>query len=184
MDNASVPSLPWPDTVAILGLSRYFDRTHHQAGLREADALKLTDLKIGPVIFLGGIQNPWTSDYLSHMRFHIQADPGKAIISIIDNRTAAPAVQIDQTTPYLAAQEDYALVSRFMDPATGNYVMQLSGLGAHGTASAAEFVLNPRYMNALDRNLFTCGTNLQFIIETQVAEGSAGVPKLIAHECW
>lgn len=181
---AGVPSLPWPDIIALLVLRSRLDASHTPAPLREADKFELTDVKSGPVIFLGGVDNRWAMNYLSRLRFHITLDAKTGRAAIVDGQNAAAALTFDESTPYRAPQTDYAIISRFQDPATGNPIMQLSGLGVHGTASAAEFVMNPKYMNALDPKLFTCGANLQLVIETQVIDASAGPPSVIASHCW
>jgi len=55
------------------------------------------------------------------------------------------------------ALQDYAVVSRYRDPVTGSLVLQIAGLGLHGTGMATEFVLAARYIDGLGQRLKTCG---------------------------
>ena len=48
--------------------------------------------------------------------------------------------------PLTSLSEDYALISRVVDPTTGQLVVTAAGIMAYGTRAAGEFLTDPAYM--------------------------------------
>ena len=46
----------------------------------------------------------------------------------------------------MSLSEDYALISRVVDPTTGQLVVTAAGIMAYGTRAAGEFLTDPAYM--------------------------------------
>ena len=89
-------------------------------------------------------------------------------------------------TPYGNLAQDYAIVSRVVDPTTGKFVVTASGLAKFGTEAAGEFLTNPVYMEEIlktaprdwDRE------NMEIVISTNVVGRSAGPPHIVATHFW
>ena len=82
--------------------------------------------------------------------------------------------------------EDYALISRLLDPTTDRMVVVAAGLRGYGTTAAGEFLTTPEYLG-----LITKGApenwerkNLQVIIATKVINGNSGPPRVVATYFW
>ena len=88
--------------------------------------------------------------------------------------------------PNTQLAQDYAIVARFHDNVTGQPVIILAGLLAEGTEAASEVVSNPEHMNAMIEKLPKDWEqkNLEAVIETNVIEGHAGPPTVVAVETW
>ncbi|MEI9976415.1 MAG: hypothetical protein WDO73_32785 [Ignavibacteriota bacterium] len=57
--------------------------------------------------------------------------------------------QHDSSILYSMLTQDYAVVSRFVDPLTEKLVVVVAGMGRDGTSAAGEFVTDPRYLQML-----------------------------------
>ena len=60
--------------------------------------------------------------------------------------------------------------------------MILAGLGPYGTEAVSELVSSPQYLNQIERQ-FSTGlkeTNLEVVVKTDVINGEAGPPQVVA----
>ena len=90
------------------------------------------------------------------------------------------------TAPYGVVQEDYAIISRVLDPTTGRIVVTASGLAKFGTEAAGEFLTNPGYIEQIFR-LAPKGwerRNMQIIIRAHVVGRSSGPPEIVVTHFW
>src|ERR1051325_3405774 len=81
------------------------------------------------------------------MRFSFERDANTFRIKDHQN----PGIRdraINYDTPYLQLTEDFALISRVLDPTTERMVVVVAGLTGYGTVAAGEFVSTPAYMAA------------------------------------
>jgi len=82
--------------------------------------------------------------------------------------------------------EDYAIVARIFDQTTGRPVLVAAGLGANGTAAAAEFLLDPARTAELTAHAPRDWQrlNMEAVIRTQILDNHAGPPHLVACTFW
>jgi hypothetical protein len=82
--------------------------------------------------------------------------------------------------------EDFALISRVLDPVTERMVVLAGGLTGYGTMAAGEFLSNPAYMETIaaqaPRNW--AHKNVQIVISTKVINGRSGPPKAVIAHFW
>jgi hypothetical protein len=93
---------------------------------------------------------------------------------------------INMGLPYQRLTEDYALVARFLDPATERMVVVAGGVGQYGTVAAGEFLTNPRYLDT-DAKRLPAGwerRNIEMVIRASVIEGNSGPPRVVAAQVW
>lgn len=153
--------------------------------LRSAETSTLEDLRAGPVVLVGVANNPWTRCLTSSLRFHIEDDLVANVIRVVDSNDASRkdwTVELNRNNAEL--KKDYAIVSRYADSLTGTPVLEIAGLRGLGTAAAAEFVSDPRYINALGNLNSKCNSNVQFILQTTAVGGDSGPPQVLAVHCW
>jgi hypothetical protein len=158
-----------------------------KSDIRRGTLLTLTDLRKVPVILIGAFNNAWTMRLENQLRYVFEFDEGKRIgvIRDRDNPTKAdwrytPDIKYSQIT------EDYAIVSRFVDPRTERMVVVVAGMGRDGTLAAGEFVTEPRYLEKFagkapkgwERK------NLQVVLATEVMNGNIGPPRILATHFW
>ncbi len=175
---------------ALLRVGSLLGARGKRATLRLADLTELNDLRQQPVIFIGGMNNPWTQRIQAGMRFRLQSRPNKPYgsdgILVDEKNPAATTWAVDLEAPLSAITEDYSLVTRMNDPLTGEPVVILCGLGPYGTAAASEFVSNPDYFSQFAAQALRGwqSHNLQIVLETQVVDGRVSVPRVIAEQIY
>jgi hypothetical protein len=90
--------------------------------------------------------------------------------------------QQQQTGTY----KDYAIVARFIDPNTDQYVVVAAGIGRGGTVAAGEFLVDQNRMADMIKQLpgDWKRKNLEIVLETQIIEGRSGPPRISAIHVW
>jgi hypothetical protein len=93
---------------------------------------------------------------------------------------------IDLSEQYSKEAQDYAIVSRFHDPTTGEPMVIAAGLGESGTAVAGEFVTNAEEIRqALQQAPKDWHSkNIEFVLGTEVIYGKFGPPRVLAAYFW
>jgi hypothetical protein len=79
--------------------------------------------------------------------------------------------------------DDYAVITRFFDRDTGQWIMALSGLEAHGTEAAGELVADPAFAKFIPSSVSSTG-NFQIVLRTPVMRGSTGPFEVLAVYTW
>jgi hypothetical protein len=145
----------------------------------------LTQFQEHPVILLNAYNNNWTLRMAEPLRFHFSPEFGEPNHSILDRMQPRVAWKRDPSVPYSNA-DDYALVARFWDSTTDNWVLILAGLGRNGTEAAAQVVTSPQYLELLREKAgkdFT-NRNIEAVLKLSVVEGKTGSPSIVAVHVW
>jgi hypothetical protein len=189
-------ALDLADAIAMAHLSNVLDAQHHLYQIAGVDSTSLSDLRKGPVVLVGGFNNPWSLRILSPLRFSLRAsgegllndDAAAPEIAQIVDRKGQPGSPwtVDFRQPADTMAHDYAIIARFQASMTDGEVMAIAGLGSQSTESASKFVSSTAYMTQLaryaPRNWRTM--NMEAVVETEVIDGKAGHPHVIAAEFW
>lgn len=147
----------------------------------------LEDLRQGPAVLIGGLDNQWTMQALSTLRFHFGGLPANQQFWIVDTRNPHKTDwSLDLNRRYLSVTRDYAIVARVHNEETGQPQLIVAGIGMSGTAAAGEFLTNDRDLVELRNRL---GANLknhdfEVVLSTDVINGSAGSPKILETYSW
>jgi len=168
---------------AIARLSGLVELNGADVQLESAASTPVTELRERPIVLLGGYNNEWTMRLLAPLPIHFLDDQDNA--SIVDSTQAQTSWARDHSLPYSSA-DDYALVARFRDTTTDNWVIVLAGLGRNGTEAAAQFVTTPHYMQLLrDRLGHDFGSqNIEAVMKLSVIEGKTGAPTILTVRAW
>jgi hypothetical protein len=82
--------------------------------------------------------------------------------------------------------EEYAIVSRILNPATERTIVTVVGMTYKGTLAGGDFLTNAGYMQEAFRNA-PAGwyrKNIQVVLKTAMVGGNAGPPKVVATCFW
>ena len=144
-----------------------------------------SDLREGPVVLIGGFNNDWTLRLTGPMRFSFERDGSSFRIRDQQNPSSRDRAA-NYDTPYLQLTEDYAIISRVLDPTTERMVVVAAGITGYGTVAAGEFVTDPTYMEAAIKGAppHWQGKNVQFVIATKVIRGNSGPPRIVDRYFW
>jgi hypothetical protein len=180
-------NLAFADALAlsrITGVSRRYAKK--KLDVRRSAAYTLTDLRNGSVILVGVFNNPWTLRLGTGLRYYHEWHPDTHTGFILDRQNPANrSWRHDPRVRYSNVTQDYALVSRFVDPLTEKMVVVVGGMGRDGTIAASEFVSDPRYLDMLNARLKNWDKkNLQVVLTTEIVNGNTGPPRILAAYAW
>lgn len=136
------------------------------------------DLRDFPAILVGAFNNQWTMNLMSDLRYVFVEQNGR--IEIQDKKSPGQVWFSDWH------KSDYAMVSRLLDPKTGQFTIIVAGLTSRGTEAAGEFVTSP---SELEEGLHAApqdwqSKNVELVLETDVTEGVSGPPHVAASYYW
>lgn len=162
-------------------------RRRHYTLLGE-DTATLADLRQGPTIFVGAFDNAWTLRMTRDLRYRFGNDPAMTRFWIEDTQSHPQLLwsvdrEVQQTTHNY---RDYAIVARFRDANTGKLAVVAAGIARGGTVAAGEFLTQPGEMEAIKARAPKDwdGKNMEFVLSTEIIDGSSSPPKIVAAYFW
>lgn len=148
--------------------------------VRYGSDISAGDLLNTPAVFIGAFNNPWTMDITRPLRFvfkegdHIEDTWGKTKgwrITLLQNGEV---------------QDDYAVITRLLDPNTGKMFISVAGIGKVGTDAAAEFITSPQEVEKL-RHIAPSGwqkMNMQVVLHVRVLNHALDTEDIVATQYW
>ncbi len=174
------------DLQALLRIVRLLDHKGATYRVQSSSSTSFADLRQGPTILLGGLDNPWTMRAQQNLRFGLQTD-GNGVDWISDSHDpGARKWSVDFNRPYSKVTTDYAIVAYFRDSGTQQPTLIIAGMGENGTKAASEFITDETQLkNALGESLRKLGgSNFEVVLSTEVVNGSTGAPMVLVKEVW
>ena len=152
--------------------------------MKEDAETSLTDLHARPLILVGATNNAWTMRLSGQL--HYRFLPGPLAQVQDSNNPNTKDWLVDFRRPYTTIQVDYAIVARYEDSTTEGPVLMIGGLGPYGTEAASAFVSTPEYMEQIVKQAPAGweNRNLEMVIKSEVIDGKAGPPVLVASTAW
>lgn len=144
------------------------------------------DLRAGPAILIGALDNPWTMRLTSQMRYRFRGTD-EVEGEIVDTKgTAGTHWDVDFHVPYSDRTQDFAIVAITHCSTLDRPLVVAAGIGPDGTAAASEFLLNADSLAALAKMAPAKwgGRDVEVVLATQVIQGNSGPPRIIAAEFW
>ncbi len=178
---------PFSDALALSAITGYLGSRGKKYRVRLSGDTRLDDLREGPAVLIGAFNNAWTMRLLSQARFSFVAEGDSHYIRDRDNPASRKwMLETSIDAPVSSFQEDYALISRVLDPTTGRLVVTAAGIIAHGTRAAGEFLSEPGYMEQAEK--LAPGDwkhrNIQVVIATRIIGENAAPPRVLAAYLW
>jgi hypothetical protein len=152
--------------------------------VRRISGTQLEDLRDGPVVLIGGLNNPWTLRLGEGLRFTIGFD-GKGPYIRDRDHPESREWQPGSFERLKDVRETYGLITRVQDKVTGRALVAVSGL-VLGTRAAAECLTEPA---CLDSARFPATTdwehgNLQIVVAAAVIGENSGSPRVVLTHVW
>jgi hypothetical protein len=153
--------------------------------IRGESTTTFEDLRDGPVVLIGAFNNDWSMRLMGPHRFSFERDGNTFWIKDATNPTDRNHA-VNYAMPYLKLTEDFALVSRVLEPVTERMVVLAGGLTGYGTVAAGEFLSNPAYMEGITAAApgKWAHKNVEVLISTKVINGKSGPPKVVTAHFW
>jgi hypothetical protein len=110
-----------------------------------------SQLREGPVVLIGALNNDWTLNRTSSLRFHLEGPEGPdRVYWIADTQhPESRAWQVRAQAPRSHVVKDYAIAARFTDESTGQVVLVAAGIAGSGTRAAGEFLTDEASLKQL-----------------------------------
>jgi hypothetical protein len=179
--------LPVADVNGASALSSFLQRKGKESLIRPANGASLSDLRSAPAVLLGSYYNDWVIRLGGNLHFRFRRESELGLRWIEDS--ANPQSRnwaMDLSAPYGQVNEDYALISRVLDPSTGRWLITIGGLTGSATTAACEIVADPNAMASLGAHLPKnwASKNLQVVLAVKLVQGSPGASQVIATYSW
>lgn len=151
--------------------------------IRYANDLSFSDLRSSPSVLIGAFSNLWTLEMTGKLRFVFEQDGGARRIR---DRVTNESWQLHALAPDGKTNEDYAIVTRQFDSATGQLLIAAAGITQYGTRAAGEFLTDAsRLQSALSSVRSDWPSrNVQVLLHTTVYNGTPAQPKIVATHVW
>lgn len=163
-------------------LSTLFGRIGKPDQVRIGSNFSYADLSNSPTVLIGGFDDEWTMNLMSKLHFAF-VDDGDSHLAIQEQTPHGrrwPWQNVEKV------HKDYAVVTRLVNSATGQFTVIVAGCSGSGTEAAGEFVTNEAILaegvQSLPRGWQN--RNLQLVLETHVADGTPEPAKVIASYSW
>jgi hypothetical protein len=171
------------DAYVAAQLSTLFDRINKPSQVRNGTELTFEELRHSPAVLIGAFDNRWTLQMTANLLFAF-GDEGE--VGKIQEQKPSGRVWRSHLNARGQWTVDYAVVSRLFDSNTGQLLITAAGIGGAGTAAAGEFLSREDYLAA---GLRTAPENwqkknMQVVLETNLTDGIADPPRVIATQFW
>jgi hypothetical protein len=169
------------DILATLRISNYFAAHNRESNFRPNTVTTLDDLRQGPVILIGGLDNQWTLRALATLRYRFAGTDQEQYWIMDTKNPDKKDWGLDLTVRLADVKRDFAIIARIHDESTGQVEMIVAGIGMSGTAAAGEFLVDPRQVEELRRRVGPGFRDHDFeaVLSTDVVNGIAGSPKIL-----
>jgi hypothetical protein len=179
----------WWDAETLARMAGLIQAEGASLRLFREDQATFSDFQQQPAVLIGAFNDQWTLELMSHMRYTFQHSGSQQWIVDRDH----PAFQdwkndLSQKDAQgnLALRQDYAIISRVANPRTGFITVTVAGLWGYGTLAAGRFLTEPKYLEDLARQhgLKLDKGDMQIVLGTEVIQGRAGPPRVLAVTTW
>jgi len=178
------PTIPFSDASVAQEITHWLEKRGHNSMLRSSSTITLQDLRDTPVALVGGFDNPWSVILLSDLRFSLRVDTVAGVLWVRDAQNPTKRDwtinMLDHTHTIVV---DYAVVTRFLDPETENWILAIGGTARDGTKAASRLLLDPAFDRSLPAGIRSA-KNFQMIVKTSLINGNAGAPQVVAFYAW
>ena len=176
--------VPVSDIVSYSEVTDLLTRQNHAYRTKGSADTTLEDLRQGPVILIGGLDNVWTKRLVAPLRYNFFAST-QLESEIRDSKDSSHVWKFDNMQPVSGDSHDYAIVASYFDPTIGQHVLVVAGIGKAGTQAAAEFLTSDQDLKSwLTQEKPPQGKNVELVLSTEILDGQPGPPHVIATSIW
>lgn len=166
------------DAFALADCVKFLSEHRKRWDLLPGNSTPSEALLAGPVVIIGNRSNKWSRAMLENQRFFFDATQDV----IYDRANPQVRWRLTNLPDDWSTTEDYAVVSRFTNPASGEPVIAIAGFTIYGTRAAGDFITNE---DLLTKALQTAPKDwekrdFQFVLHMKVLGQTPERPTVIA----
>lgn len=172
----------YSDVIAMTRIEKIVEPQHRPVRVRLNFGTNLNELREGPTIFIGGLDNQWTLKLIAPLRYRF-AGREADVYYIEDTKNPQNRdLSVRLYDKYTAVTHDYAIIARVHSEELGQPVIIAAGIGMSGTAAAGEFLSDPARVAELRKRLGPAFRDHDFeaVLRTDVVNGIAGPAQIVA----
>ncbi|WP_235011455.1 hypothetical protein [Bryocella elongata] len=170
------------DVTAMTRISDLLTTLHAESHARLNNSTTLDDLRQGPAVLIGGMDNQWALRVFSRLRYGFAGSDADAYWIQDHKDPANRRWSLDLKMKLPSVTRDYALIARIHDDVTGQTEMIAAGIGMSGTAAAGELLVSPEGAAELRKLLGDKAfrdRDFEAVLSTDVVNGSEGSAKIL-----
>ncbi len=176
--------VPVSDIMSYSQVTDMLTRKNHPYRTKGSIDTTLADLRQGPVILIGGLDNVWTKRLVAPLRYNFFAST-QLESEIRDSKDSTRVWKFNNMQPVSGESLDYAIVASYFDQAIGQHVLVVAGIGKAGTQAAAEFLTSDQDLKSwLAEEKVPQGKNVELVLSTKILDGQPGPPHVVASSIW
>jgi hypothetical protein len=176
--------VPVSDIVSYSEITDLLTRRTHVYRTKGSADTTFEDLRQGPVILIGGLDNVWTKRLVTPLRYSFFAST-QLESEIRDSEDPSHVWKFDNMQLVSGDSRDYAIVASYFDSTIGQHVLVVAGIGKAGTQTAAEFVTSDQDLKSwLTGEKVPRGKNVELVLSTEILDGQPGPPHVVASSIW
>jgi hypothetical protein len=180
--------VPFSDVLILSRFSSWVQAHGHAFRIQNFRTTVSSQLREGPVVLIGALNNDWTLNRTSSLRFHFEGleDPNSVYWIADRQHPESRAWQISAHAQGRDVLKDYAIAARFTDEGTGQVVLVAAGIAGSGTRAAGEFLTDEADLKQLEDSAGADWSkeNFEVVLSSQVVNGIQGKPKVEAKTFW
>jgi hypothetical protein len=180
--------VPFSDVQVLTRFVSLIGARGHAFRVQNSRTTVSSQLREGPVVLIGALNNDWTLNRTSPLRFHLEGPEGPDQVYWISDtqHPESRAWQVRAQAPRSRVVKDYAIAARFNDDSTGQVVLVAAGIAGSGTRAAGEFLTDEASLKQLvdDTGVDWGQRNFEVVLSSQVVNGMQGKPKVEAKAFW
>jgi hypothetical protein len=180
--------VPYSDMQVLSGFVSLIAAHGHAFRVQNSRTTSSSQLREGPVVLIGALNNDWTLNRTSSLRFHLEGPEGPdEVYWIADTQhPESRAWQVRAQAPRSHVVKDYAIAARFTDESTGQVVLVAAGIAGSGTRAAGEFLTDEANLKQLAEGAGVDWgqRNFEVVLSSQVVNGMQGKPRVEAKAFW
>ena len=171
----------YSDVLAAMSMANTLAAHHREYRVKLNVFTSLDDLRQGPTILIGALDNPWTLRALTNMPFTFAGDGDDRYWITDAKHPANRDWALDLKQELGSVTRDYAIVARLHNQQTAEPELIVAGIGMSGTAAAGEFLADPTAVQELRRRIGPAFKDRDFevVLRTDLVNGVAGAPQII-----
>jgi hypothetical protein len=168
--------------VAAVNISKLLTEQGIRFELRFGEEATYADMRDSPVVIVGAINTDWATELTSGSNFVF--DETRGAPNIHEVAGAKRVWKMESSDGNIT--RDYGLITRQLSGKAGQFLVQVAGISHFGTEAASEFLANKKeFTNALQSESINLQKkNFQIIVSTDVTNGTAGPPQVVAVSSW
>lgn len=187
MELQQAEQVAFADATAMARLTGLLTARKRDFRFRLQPSANIEDLRDGPTILIGAFNNSWALRLTGQLRFGFDRNFELHESWIQDRQEPGARKWLQKmNAPYGQVKEDYAIVSRVVDPTTGNFVVTASGISKFGTEAAGEFLTCDSCMKEMSAAAPPDWDhkNIEVVIGASVVGRASGPPHVVASHAW